>query len=77
MIEQLSSNSGEGYPVKVATEAVDSLNINYNKQATGSAKEYLKTMHFSHQSLVEQLESDSGEGYTHAQAEYGVSHAGL
>jgi membrane protein involved in colicin uptake len=77
LIEQLSSDAGDGYSVKDATYAVDSLNTNYNEQATKAAKKYLSFTHFSHAGLVEQLESDAGDGYTHEQAEYGVSHAGL
>jgi len=77
LIKQLSSKYGDGYSVKDATFAVDSLNINYNEQATKAAKSYLQLTHFSHSGLVKQLSSEYGAGYTHAQAEYGVSHAGL
>ena len=49
----------------------------WNAQACLSAKEYLKTQPFSHAGLVEQLSSSSGEGFTPAQAEYGVTCAGL
>lgn len=56
---------------------MDSLNINYNEQATKAAKSYLAMTHFSHSGLVEQLSSAAGDGYTPEQAEYGVSHAGL
>ncbi len=77
LIQQLSSAAGDGYSVEDATFAVDSLNINYNEQATKAAKSYLAMTHFSHSGLVEQLSSDAGDGYTPEQAEYGVSHAGL
>jgi hypothetical protein len=77
LIRQLSSDAGEGYPLNVATFAVDSLHINYNEQAAKSAKSYLETMAFSRQGLIEQLSSDAGEGFTYSQAVYGVDKAGL
>ena len=77
MIKQLSSDAGDGYPVKVATFAVDSLKIDFNEQAYKSAKNYLSFSHFSHNGLIQQLESDSGEGFTHSQAVYGVKKAAL
>lgn len=77
LIRQLSSDAGEGYPLKVATFAVDSLHINYNEQAAKSAKEYLTIGPFSRNGLIEQLSSDAGEGFTHSQAVYGVNKAGL
>lgn len=77
LIEQLSSDAGDGYPVKAATAAVDSLHVDWNEQAARTAKSYLKTQAFSRKGLIEQLESDSGDGYTHTQAVYGVTKAGL
>jgi hypothetical protein len=77
LIEQLHSNSGDGYPLKVATYAVDSLHINYNAQAVKAAKSYLAYSSFSRKGLIDQLSSNYGDGYTHAQAVYGVTKAGL
>ena len=77
LIEQLSSDAGEGYSLQASTKAVDSLDINYNEQATKSAKRYLSLSGFSRKRLIEQLESDAGEGFTHSQAVYGVNKAGL
>ncbi|MGW4940844.1 Ltp family lipoprotein [Actinoplanes sp. NPDC004185] len=77
LIEQLSSDAGEGYPLKTATRAVDSLHVNWKEQAYKSAKSYLKMSGFSRKGLIEQLESDAGEGFTHSQAVYGVEKAGL
>jgi hypothetical protein len=74
LIEQLSSDAGEGYPVKVATAAVDSLHVDWNAQAALSAQDYLKGQAFSRKGLIEQLEY---EGFSHAQAVYGVTKAGL
>lgn len=75
-IRQLSSKAGEGYSVKAATAAVDSLHLNYNEQAALTAKNYLTTQAFSRSGLIAQLESGA-EGFTHAQAVYGVKAAGL
>ncbi len=44
------------------------------KQAVGTAKDYLRYMHFSRSGLIEQLEY---EGFTHSQAAYGVDKVGL
>jgi len=77
LIRQLSSEAGDGYEVKDATIAVDSLDINYKEQAAKAAKNYLDTMQFSRKGLLKQLESSAGDGYTHEQAQYGVDHSGL
>jgi hypothetical protein len=77
LIEQLHSDAGEGYPLKVATFAVDSLHVNWNEQAYKSAKQYLEYSSFSRKGLIEQLSSDAGEGFTYKQAVYGVTKAGL
>jgi hypothetical protein len=77
LIEQLSSDAGDGYSLEASTYAVDSLDIDYNEQAAKSAQRYLKNSAFSRRGLIAQLESDAGEGFTHAQAVYGVNEAGL
>lgn len=77
LIEQLSSDAGDGYPKKVATKAVDSLDVDYKEQAAKAAKNYLEVSNFSRQGMIEQLSSDAGDGYTKAQAEYGAKQAGL
>lgn len=76
LIEQLSSDGGEGYEVADATIAVDTLNINWNEQAARTAKNYLDMTGFSCNGLIEQLSSDGGEGYTVDQATYGAQQAG-
>jgi hypothetical protein len=53
---------------------VNHVKVNWNKQAAGMAKDYLKYMHFSRSGLIEQLEY---EGFTHSQAAYGVNKVGL
>ncbi|MFI7210930.1 Ltp family lipoprotein, partial [Micromonospora maritima] len=77
LIEQLSSDAGEGYSLEASTYAVDSLNIDYNEQAAKSAQTYLKNGAFSRKGLIEQLSSDAGDGYTRSEAVYGASEAGL
>jgi len=76
LIQQLSSDAGDGYKVADATVAVDSLNIDWNKQAAKSAKQYLSISGFSCKGLVEQLSSSAGDGYTKSQAAYGAQQAG-
>lgn len=76
LIQQLSSSAGEGYDVTDATVAVDSLNIDWDKQAERSAKQYLSFQGFSCRGLIQQLSSSAGSGYTLQQATYGARQAG-
>lgn len=81
LLRQLTSAAGEGYPAADAEFAVARLEseggVDWNAEAAKSAKSYLKMTSFSRKGLIEQLTSTSGEGFTPAQAEYGVSAAGL
>lgn len=76
LIDQLSSEAGNGYEKADATAAVDSLNVDWNEQAARSAKQYLDMSGFSCKGLIEQLSSDAGNQYTKAQAAYGAQQAG-
>jgi hypothetical protein len=76
LIEQLSSDAGNGYSVADATAAVDSLTVDWNEQAVRSAKQYLDITGFSCSGLIEQLSSDAGSKYTKAQARQGAEQAG-
>lgn len=76
LIEQLSSDAGNGYSVTDATAAVDSLKVDWNEQAARSAKQYLDMTGFSCNGLIEQLSSDAGSKYTKAQARYGAEQLG-
>jgi hypothetical protein len=76
LINQLSSEAGEGYELADATAAVDSLNVDWNQQAIRSAQQYLKMQGFSCKGLVQQLSSSAGEGYALDQARYGAKQAG-
>lgn len=64
----------EGYSVKAATAAVDSLGIDWNAQAALKARGYLDGQAFSRKGLIGQLKY---EGFTAQQATYGVKQAGL
>lgn len=77
LIQQLSSDFGDGYNRADATIAVDSMNIDWNKQAVRSANQYLSMMGFSCNGLIEQLSSSVGDGYTESQARFGASQAGV
>jgi hypothetical protein len=76
LIQQLSSDAGDGYDVADATAAVDSLNVDWNAQAVRSAKQYLSISGFSCKGLVQQLSSSAGDGYTASQAAFGAKQAG-
>lgn len=76
LISQLSSDAGEGYKMEDATAAVDSLNIDWNKQAERSAKQYLDMQGFSCKGLIQQLSSSAGEKFTKEQATHGARAAG-
>jgi hypothetical protein len=76
LIQQLSSDAGDGYKIADATVAVDSLNIDWNQEAVKSAKQYLSMQGFSCKGLIQQLSSSAGDRYTASQATYGAKQAG-
>lgn len=72
LIEQLEY---EGYSLSEATSAVDSLVVDWNQQAAGSAQSYLRTFpDMTRSELIDQLEY---EGFTYSQAVYGADAVGL
>jgi hypothetical protein len=75
LIDQLSSEYGEGFKKKDAEFAVDYLDVNWKKEAVESAESYLESGSFSLDGLIEQLESEYGDQFTHAQAVYGAKRA--
>lgn len=75
LIEQLSSEYGEGFSRADARWAVAQTHANWNAEAVEAAKSYLRSGHFSRASLIDQLQSEYGENFTHAQAVYGVNKA--
>lgn len=76
LIEQLSSQAGNGFNVNDAIKAVDSLNVDWNQEAVKSAKQYLQMMGFSCNGLVQQLSSRAGAKFTQQQATFGAQRAG-
>jgi len=76
LIQQLSSDAGDGYDVSDATIAVDSLDVDWSEEAVRSAKNYLSMTGFSCDGLIEQLSSSAGDKYTRSQAIYGAKQAG-
>ena len=76
LIDQLSSEYGDGYARADAEAAVASLNVDWNEQAARSANDYLQMSGFSCSGLIEQLSSSYGEQYTQSQAEHGAVQAG-
>jgi hypothetical protein len=78
LIQQLSSDAGEGFSKADATWAVDHLSgVNWNEQAVRSGKAYLDMTGFSRAGLIQQLSSDAGDGFTKAQATYAAGKLGL
>lgn len=63
----------EGFSASDASFAVDSLDVDWKKQAAKKASDYLELMAFSRQGLIDQLLFD---GFTQSQAEYGVGENG-
>lgn len=76
LIQQLSSEYGEGYPVDVATWAADAVGADWNAEAVESAQSYLDTMSFSRDGLFEQLTSEHGAGFTPEQANHALAAVG-
>jgi len=76
LIEQLSSEYGEGFSVADATAAVDSLTVDWNENAARAGASYLEMKGFSCSGLVEQLSSEYGDSFTTAQAQHGAAAAG-
>ena len=68
LIDQLSSEYGDQFPVEDAKYAVDFLEsigfVDWKEQAIKSAKSYLDFSSFSKQGLIDQLSSDYGDKYT-------------
>lgn len=63
----------DGYSMEEAKQYIDNKNIDWNKQATTAAKNYLKNLSFSHKGLIDQLIFDN---FTKAQATFGADNCG-
>ena len=62
LIDQLSSDYGDGYPRKDSVFAVRHLDVDWNAEAVESAKSYLELSGFSRQGLIDQLSSSNDDG---------------
>lgn len=80
LVQQLSSEYGEGFPPEDAEFAVAYLEqnglVDWNAEAAESAKDYLEYSSFSRDGLYEQLTSQYGEGFTPDQANYALGQVG-
>ncbi|MFT4134970.1 Ltp family lipoprotein [Microbacterium sp.] len=81
LIEQLTSQYGEGYEAADAEFAVATLEqtgqVVWNEEALQSAQSYLKISGFSRQGLFDQLTSQYGGQFTPEQANYALDGVGL
>ena len=72
LIKQLSSDYGDGYDredAEVAVNAIEENNlVDWDEEAKEAAQNYLDTMPFSKDELIQQLESEYGDNFTHEQA---------
>ena len=72
LIDQLSSEYGDGYDREDAEVAVNAFEegglVDWDEEAKEAAQNYLDTMPFSKDELVQQLESEYGDNFTHEQA---------
>lgn len=68
LIDQLSSEYGEGFDRADAEFAVDHIDVDWFAEAVESAESYLDIMAFSRQGLIDQLTSEYGEQFTLKQA---------
>ena len=75
LIDQLSSEYGEQFPLEDATVAVDSLNVDWLAEAVESADSYLDLSGFSRQGLIDQLSSEFGEQFTVEQATFAADNS--
>jgi hypothetical protein len=76
LIDQLSSEFGDQFPVEDATVAVDSLQVDWLAEALESAESYLDFSGFSRQGLIDQLSSEFGDQFTIEQAVFAADNVG-
>ena len=77
LIEQLTSEYGDGFARKDAEWAVDNLDVNWNEQAVRAGQSYLDFKGFSRSGLIDQLSSEYGDQFTKKQATYAADKLGL
>lgn len=78
LVDQLSSEYGDKYPVEVAEFAVQYLEdndlVDWQAEAIESAQSYLEFSGFSRTGLIDQLSSEYGDKYTAEEAAAAVQH---
>jgi len=81
LIEQLSSEYGDGFPREDAEFAVAYLEehdmVDWYEQAVLEAQSYLELTTFSRDGLIDQLSSEYGSQFTRDQAEYAADQVGF
>ena len=75
LIDQLSSEYADQFPVEDATIAVDSLNVDWLAEALESARSSLDLTGFSRQGLIDQLSSEFGSQFTIEQAVFAADNS--
>ena len=65
---------GQGHGHDDAVYAADKLGVDWNAKAAEMAAQYLETMEFTREDLVDQLQY---EGFTREQADFGANAVGL
>lgn len=76
LIDQLSSEYGEGYDLADATWAVDNVQVDWFAEAVEAAESYLEFSSFSRSGLYDQLTSQYGEQFTAEQANHALAAVG-
>ncbi|MDN5682541.1 Ltp family lipoprotein [Corynebacterium glyciniphilum] len=74
ILEQLTSDYGEGFSPEAARYAVDNVDADWNNNALEKARTYQDTMSMSPSAIHEQLVSEYGEKFTVEEADYALAH---
>ena len=81
LIDQLSSEYGEGFTVEQATAAVQAMEdageVDWNEQAVKAGQSYLDMKGYSRDGLIKQLSSEYADKFTIEQATYAADQLGL
>lgn len=74
ILDQLTSDYGEGFSPEAARYAVDNVDADWNNNALEKARTYQDTMSMSPSAIHEQLVSGYGEKFTVEEADYALAH---
>jgi len=75
IFQQMTAKAGDNMSAAKVQAALDKLNVDYNRNATESAKRYTKNTPLSEQGLLTDLTSPTFGAFTDAQAAYALQHA--